>query len=135
MISLRNKSTRRIFYIDGGTDKNLREEYKAQMESGEDKILVASFGTFSTGINIKNLHFVSLTESFKSDVIIRQSIGRGLRKHDSKDKLTILDFVDDFRIENFVNYLYRHSKKRREIYDEQKFPYEIKTIDLTKIYN
>ena len=133
--TLRNKSTRRVFYIDGGTDKNLREEYKAQMEEGEEKILVASFGTFSTGINVKNLHFVSLTESFKSDVIIRQSIGRGLRKHESKDMLTILDFVDDFRFENFKNYLFRHSKKRQEIYEEQKFPFEIKSIDLTKIYN
>jgi superfamily II DNA or RNA helicase len=133
--TIRNKTTRRVFYIDGGTDKNLREEYKAQMEEGEDKILIASFGTFSTGINVKNLHYVSLTESFKSDVIIRQSIGRGLRKHETKDKLTILDFVDDFRIQNFINYLYRHSKVRREIYDEQKFPYEIKSIDLTKIYN
>jgi superfamily II DNA or RNA helicase len=132
---LRNKSSRRVFYIDGGTDKDLREEYKKQMEEGEGKILVASFGTFSTGINIKNLHVVALTESFKSDVIIRQSIGRGLRKHETKDKLTILDFVDDFRIDNFVNYLYRHSKKRREIYDEQRFPYEVKTIDLSKIYN
>ena len=133
--TLRNKSTRRVFYIDGSTDKDLREEYKAQMEEGEGKILVASFGTFSTGINVKNLHYVSLTESFKSDVIIRQSIGRGLRKHETKDKLTILDFVDDFRFENFENYLYRHSKKRREIYDEQKFPYTVKSIDLTKIYN
>jgi len=133
--TLRNKCTRRIFYIDGGTDKNLREEYKRAMEDGEGKILVASFGTFSTGINIKNLHTVSLTESFKSDVIIRQSIGRGLRLHEDKDKLIIIDFVDDFRFENFTNYLYRHSKKRKEIYDEQKFPYEIKTIDLSKIYN
>jgi superfamily II DNA or RNA helicase len=133
--TIRNKTTRRVFYIDGGTDKNLREEYKAQMEEGEGKILIASFGTFSTGINVKNLHYVSLTESFKSDVIIRQSIGRGLRKHETKDKLTILDFVDDFRIQGFINYLYRHSKVRREIYDEQKFPYEIKSIDLTKIYN
>jgi superfamily II DNA or RNA helicase len=132
---IRNKCNRRIFYIDGGTDKELREEYKKQMEDGEEKILVASFGTFSTGINIKNLHSVSLTESFKSDVIIRQSIGRGLRKHETKDKLIILDFVDDFRFENFTNYLYRHSIKRREIYDEQKFPYEIKTLNLSKIYN
>lgn len=128
---LRNKSNRRIFYIDGGTDKDVREEYKSQMENGEDKILVASFGVFSTGINVKNLHYVSLTESFKSDVIIRQSIGRGLRKHETKDKLIILDFVDDFRIDNFVNYLYKHSLKRREIYDEQKFPYEIKKIKLS----
>ena len=133
--TLRNKCTRRTFYIDGGTDKNLREEYKKEMEDGEGKILVASFGTFSTGINIKNLHTVSLTESFKSDVIIRQSIGRGLRLHEDKDKLIIVDFVDDFRFENFTNYLYRHSKKRREIYSEQKFPFEIKTIDLSKIYN
>lgn len=125
---------RKVFYVDGGVDSDLREDYKAQMEQGEGKIMVASYGTFSTGINITNLHTVFLCESFKSEVIIRQSIGRGLRKHDTKDSLTIVDFVDDFRVPGFENYLYKHSVKRREIYADQEFPFEIKKVDLNKIY-
>lgn len=122
-----------VYYVDGGTNKDDRELYKAKMEEGIGKILVASFGTFSTGINITNLHNVFLTESFKSEIIIRQSIGRGLRKHDRKDKLMIIDFVDDirFKLDNgkkWKNYLFKHGEKRLEIYKEQKFPYTIKNI-------
>jgi len=88
----------------------------------------------STGVSINNIHNLYLIESFKSDVIIRQSIGRGLRMHKLKDKLWIFDFVDDLRIKGFKNYLYKHGEARRVIYDEQKFPYNIKKVDLTKIY-
>jgi superfamily II DNA or RNA helicase len=134
---LRNIRNKEVYYVDGGTDKEVREDYKAKMETGEGKILVASFGTFSTGISIKNIHNVFLTESFKSEVIIRQSIGRGLRKHSSKNKLLIIDFVDDLRYKyedykgshkTFKNYLYKHGESRREIYKEQNFPYEIKNV-------
>lgn len=123
---------RRILYIDGSTNKDVRDQYKAEMEEGTGKILVASFGTFSTGINVKNLHTVFLTESFKSDVIIRQSIGRGLRKHETKDKLLIVDFVDDFCYGSFKNYLYRHSIRRQDIYKEQNFPFKCKEVNLLK---
>lgn len=91
-------------------------------------------GTFSTGINVKNIHVIYLTESFKSEVVIRQSIGRGLRKHIAKTKLLIIDFVDDFTIGKFKNYLYKHGKARQEIYEEQNFPYSVKNVDLLKIY-
>jgi superfamily II DNA or RNA helicase len=132
---LRQKTNRRVFYIDGSTDKGLRELQKAELEEGEGKILIASFGTFSTGINIKNIHTIYLTESFKSEVIIRQSIGRGLRKHKDKEKLIIVDFVDDFCDGRFKNYLYKHSLARQEIYREQKFPYSIKRANLVEIYS
>lgn len=131
---LRQKSNREIYYIDGGIDTDVREQYKAAMEEGEGKILVASYGTFSTGINVKNLHNVAFTESFKSDVIIRQSIGRGLRKHKTKNELLIIDFVDDFCSYSFTNYLYRHAQKRQEIYAEQKFPYTVSKVNLLKRY-
>ena len=132
---LREKTNRRVFYIDGSTDKDLREKQKELLEDGEGKIMIASYGTFSTGINVTNIHTIYLTESFKSEVIIRQSIGRGLRKHDTKDKLLIIDFVDDYRSGRFKNYLYKHSIARQEIYTEQNFPFKIKNIDLTKLYN
>lgn len=132
---LRQKTNRRIFYIDGSTDKDLRELHKENLEEGEQKIMIASYGTFSTGINVTNIHTIYLTESFKSEVIIRQSIGRGLRKHEDKKKLLIIDFIDDYRIGKYNNYLYKHGLARQEIYREQNFPYQIRQIDLGKIYN
>ena len=88
-------------------------------------------GTFSTGISVKNIHNIFFTESFKSEIVIRQSIGRGLRQHKDKDKLIIIDFVDNICYGNYKNYLYRHGSKRQEIYNEQLFKYEIKKIKFT----
>lgn len=128
--ALRALSDRPVYYIDGETGSDFRDTYKDRMEDGRGKILVASFGTFSTGINVTNLHAVYLTESFKSDILIKQSIGRGLRKHASKDKLIVVDFVDDYRTGRFVNYLYRHSVERRKIYKDEKFPYTVRRVDV-----
>ena len=125
---LRNETDKRVFYVDGGTDKDIREEYKKKMEAGDDIVIVASFGTFSTGISIKKIHNIFFTESFKSEVIIRQSIGRGLRQHESKDAVLIIDFVDDIRTIEWDNYLYRHGKARQKIYDQEKFKFTIKKV-------
>ena len=125
---LRQESNKRVFYVDGGTDKDIREEYKKKMEQGEEVVIVASYGTFSTGISIKKIHNIFFTESFKSEVIIRQSIGRGLRQHESKDKVVIVDFVDDIRTEEWDNYLFKHGKARQKIYRQEKFEYSIKRI-------
>ena len=99
------------------------------MEGRNDVILVASFGTFSTGISIKNIHNIFFTESFKSEIIIRQSIGRGLRLHKEKDVLSIVDFVDNFCYDGWKNYLYKHGDARQKIYKEQKFPYDVKKVN------
>lgn len=125
---LRQESDKRVFYVDGGTDKDIREEYKKKMEAGEEVVIVASYGTFSTGISIKKIHNIFFTESFKSEVIIRQSIGRGLRQHASKDSVNIIDFVDDLSSPDWDNYLIRHAKARQAIYREQKFSYDIKNV-------
>ena len=122
------QSNKQVYYVDGGTDKDIRESYKAKMESNNDVILVASFGTFSTGISIKNIHNIFFTESFKSEIIIRQSIGRGLRLHAEKDILSIIDFVDNFCYDGWKNYLYRHGEARQKIYKDQKFPYDVKKM-------
>ena len=125
---LRQESDKTIYYVDGGTDKDIREEYKKKMEAGDEVVIVASYGTFSTGISIKKIHNIFFTESFKSEVIIRQSIGRGLRQHESKDSVTIIDFVDDISSPDWDNYLTRHAKARQKIYKEQKFQYDIKKV-------
>ena len=125
---LREKYKRPIYYVDGSTDSEIRDVYKSKMEKMEGVILIASFGTFSTGISVKNIHNIFLTESFKSEVIVRQSIGRGLRLHKNKDLLTIIDFVDNFIFNNWQNYLYKHGKERQRIYKEQKFNFNIHQV-------
>lgn len=125
---LRQDSDKRVYYVDGGTDKDIREEYKKKMEAGNEVVIVASYGTFSTGISIKKIHSIFFTESFKSEVIIRQSIGRGLRQHESKDKVLIVDFVDNIRTQEWDNYLWKHGKARQSIYKQEKFDYNIKRV-------
>ena len=126
---LRKDSDKKVYYVDGGTDAQIREEYKKKMEEGEEIVIIASYGTFSTGISIKKIHNIFFTESFKSEVIIRQSIGRGLRQHSSKEFVNIIDFVDDLSSPDWDNYLMRHAKERQRIYKEQKFQYDIKNVD------
>lgn len=119
-----NVLSKHFYYIDGSTPKEKREKIKKLMEKtdGEPKILVASFGTFSTGINIKAIMNVVFADSFKSDQIIRQSIGRGLRLHAEKDKLVVFDIVDRFHIK-YTNILYNQYISRRDkIYKKQDFP-------------
>jgi superfamily II DNA or RNA helicase len=100
------------------------------MEEGEDKILVASFGTFSTGISINNIHNVFFVESYKSEKIVRQSIGRGMRLKDGKERVNIIDFVDDFsRTKANKNYLLKHGEERMRIYREQGFPFKKYTVN------
>tara|TARA_B100000900_G_scaffold412619_1_gene434788 strand:- start:4624 stop:6126 length:1503 start_codon:yes stop_codon:yes gene_type:complete len=123
---LRQETNKQVYYVDGGIDKDVREEFKKKMEKGDDVAIVASYGTFSTGISIKKIHNIFFTESFKSEVIIRQSIGRGLRQHHSKSNVLIIDFVDDLCTEEWKNYLMKHSKTRQKIYREQRFEYEVK---------
>jgi superfamily II DNA or RNA helicase len=113
-----------FYYIDGSTSKEKREVIKKLMEETGDKpkILIASYGTFSTGVNIKNLYNIVFSESFKSDVIVRQSIGRGLRLHMGKKHLVLFDIVDRLHI-TASNILYNQYISRRDkIYKVQDFP-------------
>lgn len=119
-----------VFYVDGDTDESLREEYKSRMSAGDNKILVATYGTFSTGISINNLHNIFLVESYKSEVLIKQSLGRGMRKMEGKEKVNVIDFVDDFSSPRYKNYLMKHSEARIEIYKNEKFKYNIFNVKL-----
>jgi len=121
------------FYIDGTTDNNLRDEYKLRLKTGSRKILIASTGTFSTGISINNIHNIYLVEPQKSETIIKQSIGRGMRKMIGKNRVNIIDFVDDFTYKGNQNYLMDHLDARLLVYNNEKFPYQFFDIDLTKL--
>lgn len=114
-----------IFYVDGRTSPALREDYIARMDEGEDKILVASFGTFSTGISIDAICNIFFAESYKSERIVRQSIGRGMRLMEGKPQVTIIDFIDDFSLQrSSKNYLLKHGEERLKIYAQQGFPFK-----------
>ncbi len=128
---LREKNgDKEVFYVDGDTSENLREEYKSRMSAGENKVLVATYGTFSTGISINNIHNIFLVESYKSEILIKQSLGRGMRKMEGKEKVNVIDFVDDFSTGKYQNYLLKHSRERIEIYKRELFEYKIYNIKL-----
>jgi superfamily II DNA or RNA helicase len=128
---LREKnSEKEVFYVDGDTSEGLREEYKSRMASGNNKILIATYGTFSTGISINNLHNIFLVESYKSEVLIKQSLGRGMRQMEGKEKVNIIDFVDDFSSPKYQNYLLKHSEARIQIYKNESFEYKIYKVKL-----
>ena len=119
------QNEKEVFYVDGDTDPERRDYYKTQLEEGTNKILVASFGTLSTGVSIKNIHNIFLTESYKSESLIKQSLGRGMRKLSGKEKVNIIDFVDDFSWQGTMNYLLKHSFERIDIYKREDFEYKI----------
>lgn len=114
---LRENTDKVCYYVDGSVGQDHRDFYKKQMEDGENRILIASFTTFSTGISIKNIHNIFFTESYKSEIIIKQSIGRGMRQVAGKDSFTIVDFVDDLTHQT-PNLLYKHGKARLEFYKQ-----------------
>lgn len=123
-------SDKEVYYIDGDTPVNLREYIIGEMENDDNKILVASFGTLSTGISIKNIHNIFLTESYKSEVIVKQTLGRGMRLFGGKDKVVVIDFVDDFSFNGKANYLLKHSNERIEIYKKEHFEYRVYEVKL-----
>jgi len=116
--------------VDGSVDKNLREEYRLEMnKSDKRRIMVASYATFSTGIDINNLYNIFLVESYKSEVFIKQSIGRGMRLLLGKKVVNVIDFIDDFSIGRFQNYTLKHSIDREEIYKQEKYKYKKIYVD------
>jgi len=121
---------RKVFFVFGGTDVEIRESIRAITERENDAIIVASYGTFSTGVNIRNLHNVIFSSPSKSRIRNLQSIGRGLRLGDNKEAATLFDIADDFRIGKFTNYTLKHFVERVKIYDEEKFNYKFYNIEL-----
>ena len=130
MIEEKTDESRKTFFVFGGTETEVREQIRAIAETERDAIIVASYGVFSTGINIRNLHNIVFASPSKSRIRNLQSIGRGLRLSDTTDKTTLYDIADDLRWKNRKNYAYRHHEDRLKIYDEEKFPYKIHNITL-----
>ena len=121
---------RNVFFIHGGVDTEDREKVRAITEQENNAIIVASYGTFSTGINIKNLHNVIFASPSKSRIRNLQSIGRVLRKGDKKTKATLYDIADDISYKSKKNYTLNHLIERIKIYNQENFNYDIVNIPL-----
>ena len=121
---------RRLFYVSGETDVDTREEIRAITEKESDAIIVASMGTFSTGINIKRLHNIIFASPSKSQIRVLQSIGRGLRKSADDINTKVYDIADDLHWKSKKNYTLVHAAERIKIYSKEKFDYKLYDINI-----
>ena len=121
---------RKIFFVHGGVDAEDREQVRSITEQENDAIIVASYGTFSTGINIKNLHNVIFASPSKSRIRNLQSIGRVLRKGKSKVRAKLYDIADDLSTRSRKNYTLNHFIERVKIYVQEQFNYEITSVNI-----
>ena len=121
-----------VYLVHGGVDTDDREDIRQLTETSDNAIIVASYGTFSTGINIRNLHNVIFASPSKSRIRNLQSIGRVLRKGDNKSKALLYDIADDISTDRGNNYTLNHLMERVKVYNEEKFDYEIIDLKLKK---
>jgi superfamily II DNA or RNA helicase len=121
---------RPVFFIHGGVGVDEREEVRRLTEEENGAIIVASYGTFSTGINIRRLHNIIFASPSKSKIRTLQSIGRGLRLGENKDSATLFDIADDLTYKSRKNFTLDHFMERMKIYNDEKFEYKIYTINL-----
>ena len=135
LINTNKQTDRKVFFVHGGVDTEQRELIREITEEEKNAIIVASYGTFSTGINIKRLHNIIFASPSKSRIRNLQSIGRVLRKGKDKVKATLYDVADDCTHNSRRNYTLNHFIERSKIYNEENFNYEIITIQLKKEKN
>lgn len=121
---------RKLFYVSGETDTDKRESIRQITEDQSDAIIVASLGTFSTGVNIRNLHNIIFASPSKSQIKVLQSIGRGLRKSESGTPTILYDLTDDLHWKSKKNYTLNHGAERIKIYSKEKFNYNIYEVEL-----
>ena len=117
----------KLHYVFGGTDVTDREDVRTIVEKSNDNVILASYGTFSTGVNIKKIDNIIFASPSKSRIRNLQSIGRGLRKGKDKNRMRLFDIADDI---GGSNYTLNHCKERINIYNEEGFNYEIKQFEL-----
>ena len=132
MINSNVLEQREVFFVHGGVAAEEREKVREITETQNNAIIIASYGTFSTGINIKNLHNVIFASPSKSRIRNLQSIGRVLRKGNNKTKATLYDIADDISYKSRRNYTLNHLVERIKIYNEENFNYDIISIPLKK---
>jgi superfamily II DNA or RNA helicase len=121
---------RKVFFVFGGTETADRENIRRITETENDAIIVASYGTFSTGINIRNLHNIIFASPTKSRIRNLQSVGRGLRKGDAKTHCNLYDIGDDLTWKARKNYTLLHMIERIKTYNDEHFDYKLVKVPL-----
>jgi superfamily II DNA or RNA helicase len=119
-----------IHFIHGGIAAEHRESVRALVESSDNNIILASYGTFSTGVNIKRLDNIIFASPSKSKIRNLQSIGRVLRRGNGKDKATLYDIVDDLQYKTYKNFAIQHFMERVKTYTDEGFEFKIFNVDL-----
>ena len=119
-----------VFFIYGATAATEREDIREIVDGEKNSITIASYGTFSTGINIRNINNIVLASPSKSKIRVLQSIGRGLRRSEVKDSILIFDIADDISYKERRNFTLTHFTERLNIYNEEQFDYEISKVKL-----
>ena len=125
-----NAGKRKVFYVSGETDVTIRESVRAITEEESNAIIVASYGTFSTGINIRNLHNIIFSSPSKSRIRNLQSIGRGLRTSGTKTECKLYDIADDLTWKSKKNYTLLHMIERIKIYNDEHFNYKLVKVPI-----
>jgi superfamily II DNA or RNA helicase len=121
---------RKVFFVYGGTETSEREDIRQITEKENDAIIVASYGTFSTGINIRNLHNIIFASPTKSRIRNLQSIGRGLRRGDEKVECKLYDIGDDMTWKTRKNFTLHHMIERIKIYNDEHFDYKLVKVTI-----
>ena len=128
--SIRDSGIANLFYIDGSVSGQDREAIRVAVEDEENAIIVASLGTTSTGVSINKLHHMIAASPSKSKIKVLQSIGRMLRKHNTKQEAILYDIVDDLTHKSQANFTYKHFIDRTKIYEKENFDFKIYTVGL-----
>jgi len=126
----RMKEEENVYFVYGGTDTSEREKIRGLVETHSKSTTIASFGVFSTGVNIRNINNIVLASPSKSKIRVLQSIGRGLRTSSTKDSVLVYDIADDISYNDRRNYTLNHFTERLNIYNEEQFDYEISKVKL-----
>jgi superfamily II DNA or RNA helicase len=121
---------RKYFYLHGGVDAMERDEVRHIVEKEDNAIILASFGVFSTGVNLKQLHNIIFASPTKSVVRVLQSVGRGLRKADGKTIMSLYDIGD--RLSKKENHTFKHFVERLNIYTKEEFDYKLIELEIEK---
>ena len=129
---IQDSSDKPVYFIHGATEVDEREQIRKVMDKGTDATLIASYGTCSTGINIRNIHNIVFASPSKSIIRVLQSIGRGLRKSDTKQQMKLIDIADDLRYKKHINHGMNHLHARLKIYTNEGFPYKLISVQLPK---
>ena len=121
---------RKVFFVSGDVGATDREAIRGIVEKQKNAILVASLGTFSTGINIKELHNIIFASPSKSQIRVLQSIGRGLRKSNQDITTQLYDVIDDISWKSKQNYCLLHSNERLKIYQSEQFDHKSYKVNI-----